>query len=134
MVTAAFFLRGVFDIRRVPIYWSAQFAGAVTAAAILRGIFGNIGGLGTTIPSKSNSAAFGTETIITFILLTVILGTTEKAEILGPQFSLAVGAIFTGILLFARNVSGGSCNPFRTLGPTIVSGDGWSTIWIYIGK
>lgn len=114
------------------MYWLAQFGGAITASAILRGLYGNIGGLGNTIPSTSNTMAFGVEILITFILLTVIMSTTEKGEILGPQSALAVGAVFTALLLFAWNVSGGSANPFRTLAPTIISGTGWDTVWIYI--
>ena len=133
MVTLAFFLRGNFDIRFIPLYWFAQFCGAITASAILLGIFGNIGNLGTTVPSQGNGIALAVEILITFILLTAILFTSERAEILGPQSALAVGSVFTALLLFGWNISGASANPFRTLGPTIIGGHGWSTVWIYIG-
>lgn len=132
VVTFAFFLRGVFDIRFIVVYWAAQIAGAVSAAAVLLGMFGDIGNLGMTAPSTTNELAFGAEILITFILLTVILSTTEKAELLGPQSALAVGSVFGALLLFAWNTSGASANPFRSLGPAIVGNTGWNTIWIYI--
>jgi len=133
VVTLAFFLRGVFDIRLIVIYWAAQFAGAVSASAVLLGMFGDdIANLGMTAPSTTNELAFGAEILITFILLTVILSTTEKAEILGPQSALAVGSVFGALLLFAWNTSGASANPFRSLGPAIIGNTGWDTIWIYI--
>ena len=132
VVTFAFFLRGIFDIRLIPLYWIAQFAGSVSASAVLLGMFGDIANLGMTAPSTTNELAFAAEILITFILITVILNTAEKAEILGPQSALAVGSVFGALLLFAWNTSGASANPFRSLGPAIIGNTGWKTIWIYI--
>jgi aquaporin Z len=125
-------LRGVFNPLRAITYIITQFAGAVLAASILYAIFGNIAGLGTTTPSGRDVDSFGVEILISFILITVILSTAEKAQILGPVAAIAVGGTFTALLTFAWNISGASANPWRTFGPTLISNVGWKTIWVYI--
>ena len=50
VVTLAFALREDFPWRKVPGYWSAQLAGAVLAALLLRARFGLAGHLGATLP------------------------------------------------------------------------------------
>ena len=53
-VTFAFALTRHFPWPRAAAYWSAQFVGAVCAAALLRGSLGNIAQVGATIPSGSS--------------------------------------------------------------------------------
>lgn len=132
-VTLGFTLRGAFDFPRFITYVIIQFAGAVSGAAVLYGLFGNVNGLGTTTPGVGIQAkeAFGVEILCTFLLITVILTTSENAQILGPASGLAVGAMFGAIELWAWNFSGASVNPWRTIGPTIISGKGWDTYWVY---
>ncbi|KAL0489224.1 hypothetical protein AKO1_013748 [Acrasis kona] len=131
LVTVAFFLRGVMVWWRTITYVIVQLAGAIVGAAILYGIFGNIGGLGTTVPIVSPGAALGVEILITFLLIMVVLSTAEKSKILGPVSAIAVGATFGSVELFAWNLTGASANPWRTFAPTIISGVGWRTIWVY---
>ena len=133
-VTAAFALRGAFGFIRTITYIITQFAGVVVAAAILHGLFGGVDGVGTTVPAPNlpNRNAFGVEILITFILITVILTTAENAQILGPTSALAVGSTFGALELFAWNFTGASANPWRTIGPTLISNYGWSTYWVYI--
>ena len=114
------------------MYIVVQFGGAVAAAGVLRALFGNLGGLGTTIPTSEATQALGLEILMTFILMTTVLCTSEKSRVLGPQSALAVGATFGALLILGWNVSGASVNPWRTLGPAIVSNSGWPTIWVYL--
>ena len=52
-VTFSFALTRHFPWRRVVPYWGAQLAGALAAAALLRGSLGNIAHVGATFPSGS---------------------------------------------------------------------------------
>src|SRR3954470_12733831 len=49
-VTIGFSLRGDFPWRRVPGYVVIQLVGAVAACLLLRALFGDVGGLGATLP------------------------------------------------------------------------------------
>jgi len=133
-VTLAFFLRGAFKFVRFLTYIAFQFAGAVAAAAVLHDIFGMVDYLGTTTPGDGlgNQDAFGVEILLTFFLITVILSTAENANILGATSGLAVGSTFGAIELLGWNFSGASVNPWRTIGPTMISDFAWDTYWIYI--
>jgi aquaporin Z len=139
-VTLAFSLRGVFPWARVPAYWLAQLAGAVGAAAFLGLTFGPVAHLGATIPGFGVPPALAMEVALTWLLVTVILGTATRHRVVGPNAALAVGATVTLCGLFAGPVSGASMNPARSLGPALVdaitgAGAGsaaWHAAWIYI--
>jgi len=133
-VTLAFLLRGSFYFPRFLSYIAVQFGGAVSGAAVLYGLFGNVGGLGTTQPGAgvSHADAFGIEALITFLLITVVLSTAVSAHVMGATSGLAVGALFGSLQMWAWNFTGASANPWRTIGPTMISGVGWHTYWIYI--
>src|SRR5262245_45088332 len=53
-VTFAFALTRHFPWPRAIAYWTAQFAGALAAAALLRASLGNVAHVGATYPSGSN--------------------------------------------------------------------------------
>ncbi len=133
-VTLAFTLRGAFNFWRFLTYAAAQFAGAVAASAVLYGLFGMFDNLGATTPGfgLGNADAFGVEILITFLLITVILSTSEDSNIEDSTAGLAVGLTFGAIEVWAWNFSGASVNPWRSIGPIIISDHGWSTYWIYI--
>jgi aquaporin Z len=132
-VTVAFAVRGNFPWRRVPGYLLAQLAGAVAAAGLLRGLFGTPGGLGGTVPGRGIGAgvALAVEAILTFGLVTVVLGTASGARNVGHNAAIAVGGYVALAGLWASPVSGASMNPARSLGPALISGD-LSKAWIYI--
>lgn len=131
-VTLAFAIRDDFPWRRVPGYMLAQFAGAILAAALLRALFGNVGHLGATLPSPATGdlASLVMECVLTFLLVTVILGTAHDTKLVGHNAALAVGATIALDGLFASPVSGASMNPARSFGPALVSGD-LGSVWIY---
>ena len=132
-VTVAFAARGDFPWARVPGYLAAQLAGAAAAAATLRGLFGTAGRLGVTTPEHGigGPAAVTIEAILTFGLVTVILGTASGARNVGHNAAIAVGGYVALAGLWASPLTGASMNPARSLGPALVGGDpGW--VWIYI--
>lgn len=132
-VSLAFALRGDFPWRRVPAYLVAQIVGAVAAAALLQGILGVSASVGSNYPAATTtaSAAFLMELILTFGLLSVILGTASGAQNVGIIGALAVGSYIALAGLWASPLSGASMNPFRTLGPNIVAND-YADYWVYL--
>ncbi|HEX2347552.1 MAG TPA: aquaporin [Ktedonobacterales bacterium] len=131
-VTLAFAIRDDFPWRRVPGYMLAQFVGGIVAAGLLRALFGNVGHLGATLPNPATGdlASLVMECVLTFLLVTVILGTAHDTKLAGHNAALAVGATIALDGLFASPVSGASMNPARSFGPALVSGD-LGSVWIY---
>jgi aquaporin Z len=132
-VSVAFALRGDFLWRRVPGYVAAQLVGAVAASAVLRGLFGLRAHLGATLPGSGfgTGQAFATEILLTFGLVSVILGVSSAAQNVGQFAAIGVASYIILAGLWASPVSGASMNPARSLGPALVGGD-LSRIWIYV--
>ncbi len=132
-VSISFALRGHFPWRRVPAYVAAQFAGSLLAAAFLRGMFGNIGNLGSTLPGGNTTwwQATVIEFVLTAGLVSVILGTASGARNIGANAALAVAGYIALAGLWAAPVTGASMNPARSLGPVIVGGH-WQDWWAYV--
>jgi aquaporin Z len=122
VVTLAFTLREDFPWKRVPGYWDVQLVGAILAALLLRMLFGLAGHLGATVPHHGTTEALVMEIVLTFLLITVILGTATNHRLTGPNAALAVGGTIALCGLFAGPISGASMNPARSLGPFLVSG------------
>jgi aquaporin Z len=71
------------------------------------------------------------EIVLTFMLLTVILGTATNHKLVGHNAALAVGGMIALTGMFAAPISGASMNPARSLGPFLVAGQ-LGDAWIYI--
>src|SRR3954466_10066963 len=132
-VTLAFTIRGDFPWRRVPGYIVVQLVAAVAACLVLRAVFGDIGGLGATLPGAgfTNTEAVVVEALLTLGLVSTILGTASSAQNVGPLSAIAVGGYIVLAGLWSSPVSGASMNPARSFGPALAGGD-WSTYWIYL--
>lgn len=130
-VTLAFTLRRDFPWRQVPGYWIAQFGGAILAALLLRALFGLVGDVGITRPHYGVVPALIMEVILTFFLITVILGTATNHKLTGHNAAIAVGATIALDGLFAGPISDASMNPARSFGPFLVSGQ-MADVWIYM--
>jgi aquaporin Z len=130
-VTLAFALRRAFPWRHVPGYWAAQIAGAVLAAALLRGLFGLVGHLGTSRPHQGTGNAVIVEAVLTVLLVLVILATADGSRLVGPNAGIAVGATIAFDGFFGGPITGASMNPARSLGPAFVSGR-LDDAWIYV--
>lgn len=130
-VTLAFWTSGFFPRRFVLPYILSQAVGAVCASAVLLVTLGRIGNLGATLPLADNwLQSLVLETILTFILMFVILGSglDRRAPIgfAGVAIGLTVGleAAFMG------PITGASMNPVRSLGPALMGGI-WQHHWLY---
>jgi aquaporin NIP len=130
-VTFAFALTRHFPWPRALGYWAAQLAGAVTAAAVLRGSLGDVAHVGATLPSGSQGQSFLWELIMSAFLMFVILAVATDTRAVGEAAAIAIGGTIGLDAMFGGPVSGASMNPMRSLGPALVSGD-LHALWLYI--
>jgi aquaporin Z len=131
VVTLAFALRQDFPWRRVPTYWLVQMTAALLAAAVLRALFGTEAHVGASLPHIDPVPALWLETLATWLLVTVILGTATRHRLVGPQAALAVGATISLDGLCFGPLSGASMNPARSLGSAVVAGE-VGDVWLYV--
>ena len=131
VVTLAFAAKGLFPARSVLPYWAAQAVGAVVAAVVLRILFGDAMSAGVSTPHVAAGTAVAIEAALTLLLVTVILGTADRARVVGPDAALAVGATIALCGLIALPIEGASMNPARSLGPALVAGN-LANAWIYV--
>jgi MIP family channel proteins len=130
-VTLAFALTRHFPWRRLLAYLAAQCAGAIAAAAILRGSLGDIAHVGATLPSGSDRQAFLWELVLTFFLMLVITAVATDTRAVGEAAAIAIGATVGLDAMFGGPVTGASMNPARSLGPALVSGE-LGSLWVYL--
>ena len=130
-VSIALCLSKRFAWRHLAPYILAQLAGALLASSILHYLFPVNEFLGATIPRGSDIQSYVLEFILTFLLMLVILTSTQKKDhsLLGP--ALAIGATVGLEALFAGPICGASMNPARSLSPAIIGGH-YQSLWVYI--
>lgn len=125
-------------------YIIAQVVGAIIASAILACIASGkpgfdlvasgfaANGYGEHSPGGySQTAAFITEVVLTFMFLIVILGSTDKRAPAGFA-PIAIGLALTLIHLISIPVTNTSVNPARSTGPALFVG-GWALqqLWLF---
>jgi aquaporin NIP len=130
-VTFAFALSRHFPWSRAAGYWTAQFLGALAAAALLRGSLGNIAHVGATLPSGSQGQSFLWELVLSFFLMFVIMAVATDTRAIGEAAAIAIGGTIGLDAMFGGPISGASMNPMRSAGPALVSGD-LDALWLYI--
>ena len=130
-VTLAFAVRRLFPAAWLVPYWLAQLVGAVLAAGLLVVLFGDAAAAGVSQPHVAIPTAVVLEVTLTAILATVILGTADRASLIGPDAAIAVGATIALCGLIALPIEGASMNPARSIGPALVNGD-LADAWIYV--
>ena len=132
-VSLAFATRGNFPWVRVPGYILAQLIGAALAAWFLQSVIGVSATFGSNYPAAGYSAmdALWMELILTFGLVSVILGTASGAQNLGVVGAFGVGSYIILAGLWASPLSGASMNPARTFGPNLVGTD-FTSYWVYV--
>lgn len=131
IATAAFVARGVFPLRRAGSYILAQILGATIAGATLAVLFGGDVFLATTKPQDSVMLAAIFELLTSTFLVTAILATATSSRIKGAEAAFPIGFILIVCGLLAKEISGASMNPARSLGPALVSMQ-FEDIWIYL--
>ena len=130
-VTFAFALSRHFPWPRALGYWTAQLAGAIAAALLLRASLGNIADVGATQPSGSQAQSFLWELVMTAFLMFVILAVATDTRAVGEAAAVAIGGTIAFDAIFGGPISGASMNPMRSFGPAVASGN-FHAIWLYI--
>ena len=132
-VSVAFALRRDFPWWRVPGYIVVQLAGAVLAAWFLQAVVNVSASYGSNYPAAhyTNGDAFLMEAVLTFGLVSVILGTASGAQNIGIIGAIGVGAYIALAGLWGSPISGASMNPARTFGPDAVAAD-FHAYWVYV--
>jgi aquaporin Z len=89
--------------------------------------------LGATEPGPgiSDWQALLMEFILTFGLVSTILGTSSRAQNLGPISAFGVGAYIILAGLWSSPISGASMNPARSFGPDLALLN-FSHYWVYV--
>jgi aquaporin Z len=130
-VTLAFWTSGFFPRRRVLPYILAQLVGAIAASTLLLIALGSVAKLGATLPLNSNwFQSLILETVLTFILMFVILGSGLDRRAHIGFAGLAIGLTVGLEAAFMGPITGASMNPARSLGPAVVGGI-WQHHWVY---
>lgn len=130
-VTLAFWRSGFFDSKKVVSYILAQTTGGVLASLLLWLSLGPVADMGVTRPLADNwLQAFVLETVLTFFLMLVILGTGLDRR--GPiGFAGAAIGLTVGLEAACMGpITGASMNPARSFAPALVSGL-WAHHWLY---
>jgi len=132
-VSVAFALRQDFPWWRVPGYILMQLGGAALAAWFLQAVVHVSSSFGSNYPASgfSSGDAFWMELILTFGLVSVILGTASGAQNLGVIGAIGVGAYIALAGLWGSPISGASMNPARTFGPDAVAAN-FHAYWVYV--
>lgn len=130
-VTVCFSLAGLFPKKEILPYVISQVIGACLATGLLKLLFPANEYLGGTRPSGTEMQSFVLELVLSFMLMLVILFTSQGSKEVGVLAGLAIGATVLLEALFAGPVCGASMNPVRSLSPALVSGH-LSALWIYL--
>ena len=144
-VSLGMVLAGRMSVAEFVVYAVAQICGAILGAWILYLIASGkadyvlaTNGLGQNgygpgyLGEYSLGAALIFEGVMTFLFVTVILGTTRPGA--APGFAgLAIGLTLAAIHMVGINVTGVSVNPARSIGPALfVGGTAVSQLWVFI--
>lgn len=119
------------------IYVLLQLSGAVAAALVARALLSDeVGAVDNAAPSINTGVitsfgGFAFELIGTFVLMWAIMGVAVNPRGHAEWAGLIIGASL-GLAVFAIGpLTGGSFNPARWFGPSLVDGQ-WETAWAYI--
>ncbi|MEP7264222.1 MAG: aquaporin [Bacteroidota bacterium] len=130
-VTIGFYIAGLFERKEILPFIGSQVTGAFAASGLLHFLFPENLNLGATHPVNSEMQSFILEIILSFLLMLVILFTSQGSKEVGVMAGIAIGATVLLEAMFAGPVSGASMNPARSLAPAIISGN-HSALWLYL--
>jgi aquaporin Z len=126
--TLTFFRLGRMHRADAAGYIAAQFAGGLVGILIAVFLFApwiaapSVNYVATLPGPWSEAAAFGAETLITFLLMTIILNVSNRARF-ARYTGLCAGAMVATYICVEAPISGMSMNPARSLGPALLTGE-----------
>ena len=119
------------------MYMVFQVIGAFIGSGLLALLVSQVGAAGTQ--TGANACANGpvaaciVETILTFVFVLVVLGTTDAKKGAGNFAGLAIGLSLILVHLVGIHYTGTSVNPARSIGPAVLAGgQALSDLWIFI--
>ena len=129
-VTIAFAAQRLFPVREVGSYVIAQLLGAAAAAFALRVAFRESIEAAATVPHFGTATGFGTELLLSFGLMLVIMAVATDPRVDRSVAGIAIGFTVGFEALAGGPVTGASMNPARSFGPALASGV-WTDHWLY---
>ncbi len=140
-VTLAMAINCRFCWKSVLPYIIAQVLGAMAAAGMLSIIGGgaseaitNLGANGFgehSIGGYGQDIALLTEVVVTGLFVMIVLG-ISKNPIAGGVGPMATGLALAALIMVVYNVTGGSLNPARSMGPAVAMGGwAWDQVWLF---
>ncbi|MEU1598834.1 aquaporin [Streptomyces sp. NPDC005708] len=136
-ISLALWLMGAFPGRYVPAYAAAQLAGSVAGTALGRLCWGPV----ISRPSMRYAAvhpnpAWNTAALVVaeggcLMLVVLMVGFFLARPAISRWLPYAVGVATALIIIVLGQLSGGSANPARQLGPALLSG-GTRLLWVYL--
>ena len=136
-VTFALAVTKRFPWKEVPVYWAAQYVGAIIGAFAIWGVFGaNAVTFGMGQTHFATDASFTVylqaglaEALGTGLLLFAILGIVDSKSP-SQLAGIVIGGAVVGIILIFGPITGASLNPARAFGPELVQAlAGGTTYW-----
>ena len=133
-VTFGFLLTGKIKLPAGISYIVIQLLGSTVAALAVYAIYGDMKVVAEGTPQiaagVSMYAALLAEMIATGLLVMAVWGSAAdpRARDVG---GFAIGLTIAADILAIGPLTGGSMNPARSFGPTLVAGGMWRTHWIY---
>lgn len=134
-VTLTFLRLGKINTLDAAFYILFQFLGGVAGVLlswfVLRSLLsdGSVNFVATVPGELGTVAAFTAEVIISFLMMTMILFTSNDVRV--ARFTPIFAGFFVAIFIAIESpISGMSMNPARTFASSIVSGN-WNAWWIY---
>lgn len=129
-VTSVLMLTGHTSVFQGLGYIVCQVVGAIVGAGISKG-FAHNPGCFLPAPGVSHAQLWGWETIMTVLLIVTVIEMAivmKGASNFGP---LIIGLSLTVAALVGGPYTGAALNFARVLGPAVVNGCGWESLWIY---
>ena len=131
-VTLSLAAIGKFPLRQVPPYVVVQIAGGLMGALLHAWTWPMGPGTAMTLPAADVSAgqALLLEAVMTFLLVSVVIGVAVSGKAPAAAAGAALGATLGALILVGGPITGASMNPARSLGPAIVNWH-FEAHWIY---
>lgn len=139
-VTLATMFTGHIKIVRGISYIFMQICGACFGILMVAGLvtnsyvgMGNNGtGCFTTGTGVSLGMLFGWETVMTFVLVSVVYAVAIGEPSFGVMGPFAVGLALFAMVFAGSQFTGTAINPARALGPAVVFHCHWDKVWLYV--